>query len=78
MSGFGRDGPYHLDPRAGSLPWAAVCDRAQRDRVRAWSVRADLLEDVAGEIDRLARAEPPVNDLRAAPAFADRTGRKGA
>ena len=38
----------------------------------AWAVRADLPADVAGELDRLARDEPPASDLRDAPAFADR------
>lgn len=38
----------------------------------AWAVHADLPADVAGELDRVARHEPPASDLRDAPAFADR------
>lgn len=38
----------------------------------AWAMRADLPADVAGELDRLAGAQPPASDLRDAPAFADR------
>ncbi len=38
----------------------------------AWAVRADLPNDLAGELDRLAREEPPALDLRDAPVHADR------
>lgn len=38
----------------------------------AWAVRADLPNDLAGELDRLAREEPPAPDLRDAPVHADR------
>ncbi|HJU66701.1 MAG TPA: GNAT family N-acetyltransferase [Gemmatimonadaceae bacterium] len=38
----------------------------------AWAVRADVPEDVAIEIHRLARSEPPHEDLRDAPVHADR------
>lgn len=38
----------------------------------AWAVRADVPNDVAGELDRLAREEPPIIDLRDAPVHADR------
>jgi GNAT acetyltransferase-like protein len=39
---------------------------------RAWAVHEDVPEDIACDIDRLARTEPPVADLRAAPVHADR------
>ena len=38
----------------------------------AWALRADLPPDLAGELDRLARDEPPTIDLRDAPVHADR------
>jgi hypothetical protein len=38
----------------------------------AWAVRADLSKDLASELDRLAREEPPALDLRDAPVHADR------
>jgi len=37
-----------------------------------WAVRADVPKDLAGEIDDLARKEPPVLDLGNAPVHADR------
>ena len=37
-----------------------------------WSVRADVPRDVADELDRLARQEPPVSDFRQAPVHAKR------
>lgn len=38
----------------------------------AWAVRADVPADVAREIGRLARDEPPASDFRHAPVYADR------
>lgn len=38
----------------------------------AWAIRADVPQDVASELDRLAREEPPALDLRYAPVYADR------
>ncbi len=38
----------------------------------AWAVRADVPDDVAAELDRLAREEPPAADLRDPPVHADR------
>lgn len=38
----------------------------------AWAVRADVPRDLASELDRLAREEPPPGDLRDAPAHAGR------
>lgn len=38
----------------------------------AWSVRADLPSDLAGELDRFAQEEPPALDLRDPPVHADR------
>lgn len=38
----------------------------------AWAVRADVPQKLADELGRLARAEPPAPDLRAAPVHADR------
>ena len=37
-----------------------------------WAVRSDLPQDVADELDRLARDEPPVSDFRDAPVHAER------
>ena len=43
-----------------------------RDATRCtWAIRADLPDDVARELDALARDEPPVADLRDAPVHAD-------
>ena len=39
----------------------------------AWAVRADVPQDVANELDRLAREEPPVSDFRDAPVHAERS-----
>lgn len=41
-------------------------------RACTWAVRADLPDDLAGELDYLAQAEPPALDLHAAPVHADR------
>jgi hypothetical protein len=38
----------------------------------AWAVRADVPAEVAAELDRLARGEPPAADLRDSPVFAER------
>jgi hypothetical protein len=38
----------------------------------AWAVRADVPEDVARELDQLARDEPPARDLRDPPLYARR------
>jgi hypothetical protein len=38
----------------------------------AWAVRADVPEDVASELDGIARDEPPVLNLRNPPVHADR------
>ena len=38
----------------------------------AWAVRADVPSDIADELDRLARDEPPVADFRDAPVHAER------
>ena len=38
----------------------------------AWAVRADIPDDVAVELDRIARDEPPATDFRHAPVCADR------
>lgn len=38
----------------------------------AWAVRADVPPEVADELDRLARDEPPVSDFRNAPVHARR------
>jgi hypothetical protein len=38
----------------------------------AWAVRADVPPDLASELDRLARDEPPTFDLQDAPVHADR------
>jgi len=57
------------EPQATRVPLFALVRSAT---ACAWAVRADVPVDVAGELDRLARDEPPVSDLRDAPAFADR------
>ena len=38
----------------------------------AWAVRADVPQEVAGELEGLASAEPPAADLRSAPRYAER------
>lgn len=38
----------------------------------AWAVRADIPADVAEELERLARDEPPISDFRDAPVHAER------
>ena len=38
----------------------------------AWAVRADVSDDVAIELDRIAQDEPPATDFRHAPAHAER------
>ena len=38
----------------------------------AWAVRYDVAKDVADELDRLAREEPPTSDFRDPPVNADR------
>ncbi|MDE0069890.1 MAG: GNAT family N-acetyltransferase [Caldilineaceae bacterium] len=38
----------------------------------AWAVRADLPQELADELGRLARAEPPATDLRGDPVHAER------
>ena len=38
----------------------------------AWAVRADVRQDLADELDGIAREEPPVSDLREAPVHAER------
>jgi hypothetical protein len=38
----------------------------------AWAVRVDVSDEIASELDRLAREEPSVTDLRSAPIHADR------
>ena len=37
-----------------------------------WAVRTDASQDLAGELDGLAREEPPVSDFRGAPLHAER------
>ncbi|MYC95855.1 MAG: GNAT family N-acetyltransferase [Caldilineaceae bacterium SB0661_bin_32] len=37
-----------------------------------WAVRADVPQEIADELDRLAGAEPPVTDFRDAPVHAER------
>ena len=37
-----------------------------------WAVRADVPPDLANELDKLAREEPPISDLRDAPVHIDR------
>ena len=38
----------------------------------AWAVRADVPQEIADELDRLAGVEPPVTDFRDAPVHAER------
>jgi hypothetical protein len=37
-----------------------------------WAVRSDVPEDIASEIDHLARAEPTISNFREAPVHAER------
>jgi GNAT acetyltransferase len=57
------------EPQATRGPLFAIVRSAT---ACAWAVRADLPVDVVGELDRLAREEPPATDLRDAPVFAER------
>ena len=38
----------------------------------AWAVRVDVTQNIADELDGLAREEPPVSDFRDAPVYAER------
>lgn len=55
------------EPQRG--PLFAIVRSASRC---AWAVREDLPGDLAGDLDRLARGEPPPLDLRDPPVSADR------
>ena len=68
---FVLDGAGHLDARArgGRGPLFSLVRSATRT---VWAVRANVPEDLAGELDRLVRVEPPASDLRSTPVHADR------
>lgn len=57
------------EPGASRAPLFALIRSTTRC---AWAVRSDIPQDLAGELDRLARAEPPALDLRQPPMYADR------
>src|SRR5690348_13183851 len=57
------------EPHASSGPLFSFVRSA---RACAWAVRADVVTDIALEIDRLAREEPPSSELSAPPVYADR------
>jgi hypothetical protein len=57
------------EPGASLGPLLSIVRSATRC---AWAVRAGLPEALAGELDRLAGAEPPTLDLRDPPVHADR------
>ena len=67
------DGAGHIrgtrepDPEPGPL-FALIRGRTSC----AWAVRADVPQEIAEELDRLAREEPTVADFRDAPAHAER------
>ncbi len=57
------------EPGGGPGPlFAIIRSRAEC----AWAVRADVPEDVASGLERVARAEPPAADFRLPPVHADR------
>ncbi len=54
-------------------PWLGPLFRLVRGKETcAWAVRADVPQNIADEIDGLAREEPPVSDFRDAPLHAER------
>jgi len=57
------------EPRPGRCPLFTIIRTFTGS---AWAVRADLGSDLADEIASLARAEPPIEDLRAPPLHAAR------
>jgi len=57
------------EPGSNRVPLFALV-RSATDRT--WAVHADVPEEIASEIDRVARTEPQVSDLRNAPVHADR------
>ena len=57
----------------GQEPWPGPLFRLMRGKETcAWSVRVDVPENIADEIDGLAREEPPVSNFRDAPVYAER------
>ena len=57
------------EPQPGPGPSFALIRGAS---TCAWAVRADVPQQLADELDRLASQEPPVSDFRAAPIHAQR------
>jgi len=57
-----------LEPAARPGPYFVLIRSASSC---AWAVRADVPEEVANELDRLAREERPIDDPQAAPLHAD-------
>lgn len=54
-------------------PWLGPLLRLVRGKETcAWAVRADVPQNIADEVDGLAREEPPVSDFRDAPVHAER------
>ena len=54
-------------------PWLGPLFRLVRGKETcAWAVRADVPQNIADEVDALAREEPPVSDFRDAPVHAER------
>ena len=54
-------------------PWLGPLFRLVRGKETcAWAVRADVPQNIADEVDGLAREEPPVSDFRDAPVHAER------
>ena len=54
-------------------PWLGPLFRLVRGKETcAWAVRADVQQNIADEVDALAREEPPVSDFRDAPVHAER------
>ncbi|MDE2717010.1 MAG: GNAT family N-acetyltransferase [Chloroflexota bacterium] len=54
-------------------PWLGPLFRLVRGKEScAWAVRVDVPQNIADELDGLAREEPPVSDFRDAPLHAER------
>ena len=54
-------------------PWLGPLFRLVRGKETcAWAVRADVPQNIADEVDALAREEPPVSDFRDDPVHAER------
>ncbi|MYB49154.1 MAG: GNAT family N-acetyltransferase [Dehalococcoidia bacterium] len=62
-----------IDGTSSQEPWLGPLFRLVRGKEScAWAVRVDVPQNIADELDGLAREEPPVSDFRDAPLHAER------